>query len=194
MSLFIVTLGFTLAISSKWAYSYFGLSSFEQIVYHIKVPLEGTNTQFIFGWMKKCLLPGFIFGLIFSWISINIAKLILLLCCIYGLCQIHFFSYVFNQFKKTDFFDKYYVESEVISPEKKMNFIHIYLESMETTYATKEDGGNADEDLLPYLTQLTKDSVSFSQNEKIGGARVLTGNGLDNGRYCCEYVGYSFNF
>ena len=44
MSLFIVTLGFTLAISSKWAYSYFGLSSFEQIVYHIKVPLEGTNT------------------------------------------------------------------------------------------------------------------------------------------------------
>ena len=37
-----------------------------------------------------------------------------------------------------------------------MNFIHIYLESMETTYATKEDGGNADEDLLPYLTRLTK--------------------------------------
>ena len=181
MSLFIVTLGFTLAISSKWAYSYFGLSSFEQIVYHIKVPLEGTNTQFIFGWMKKCLLPGLIFGLIFSWIPINIAKLILLLCCIYGLCQIHFFSYVFNQFKKTDFFDKYYVESEVISPEKKMNFIHIYLESMETTYATKEDGGNADEDLLPYLTQLTKDSVSFSQNEKIGGARVLTGTGWTTG-------------
>ena len=181
MSLFIVTLGFTLAISSKWAYSYFGLSSFEQIVYHIKVPLEGTNTQFIFGWMKKCLLPGFIFGLIFSWIPINIAKLILLLCCIYGLCQIHFFSYIFNQFKKTDFFDKYYVESEVISPEKKMNFIHIYLESMETTYATKEDGGNADEDLLPYLTQLTKDSVSFSQNEKIGGARVLTGTGWTTG-------------
>ena len=76
MSLFIVILGFTLAISSKWAYSYFGLSSFEQIVYHIKVPLEGTNTQFIFGWMKKCLLPGFIFGLIFSWIPINIAKFI----------------------------------------------------------------------------------------------------------------------
>ena len=96
MSIFIVTFAFTLAISSKWAYSYFGLSSFEQIVYHIKVPLEGTNTQFIFGWMKKCLLPGFIFGLIFSWVPINIAKMILLLCCIYGLCQIHFFSYVFD--------------------------------------------------------------------------------------------------
>lgn len=53
MSIFIVTFAFTLAISSKWAYSYFGLSSFEQIVYHIKVPLEGTNTQFIFGWIKS---------------------------------------------------------------------------------------------------------------------------------------------
>lgn len=52
MSLFIVTLGFTLAISSKWAYSYFGLSSFEQIVYHIKVPLEGTNTAIYF-WMDE---------------------------------------------------------------------------------------------------------------------------------------------
>ena len=55
-----------------------------------------------------------------------------------------------------------------------MNFIHIYLESMETTYAKKEDGGNADEDLLPYLSKLTKESISFSQNEQIGGARVLT--------------------
>ena len=116
MSLFIVTLGFTLAISSKWAYSYFGLSSFEQIVYHIKVPLEGTNTQFIFGWMKKCLLPGFIFGLIFSWIPINIAKLILLLCCIYGLCQIHFFFFFFKKFKNTELFHISSVQSSVISP------------------------------------------------------------------------------
>lgn len=80
----------------------------------------------------------FDFGLIFSWTNKNIAILILLLCCIYGLCQIHFFSYVFNQFKKTDFYDQHYVESEIISPDKKMNFIHIYLESMETTYAKKK--------------------------------------------------------
>lgn len=62
-----------------------------------------------------------------------------------------------------------------------MNFIHIYLESMETTYAKREDGGDAKEDLLPYLTQLTKENISFSQNEKIGGARVLTGTGWTTG-------------
>lgn len=181
MSFLIVSIGFTLAISSKWAYSYFGLSSFEQIVYHVKVPLEGTNTQFIFGWMKKCLLPGIIFGLVFSWTNDWMSKLILILCFIYGLCQIHFFSYAFDQFKKTDFYEKYLVESVVISPKNKMNFIHIYLESMETTYAKREDGGDAKEDLLPYLTQLTKENISFSQNEKIGGARVLTGTGWTTG-------------
>ncbi len=154
MSFLIVSIGFTLAISSKWAYSYFGLSSFEQIVYHVKVPLEGTNTQFIFGWMKKCLLPGIIFGLIFSWTNAWMSKLILILCCIYGLCQIHFFSYVFDQFTTTDFYEKYFVESEVISPKNKMNFIHIYLESMETTYAKREDGGDAKEDLLSNQFQL----------------------------------------
>lgn len=181
MSFLIVTIGFTLAISSKWAYSYFGLSSFEQIVYHIKVPLEGTNTQFIFGWMKKCLLPGVIFGLIFMWVPKTLAWILFGLCCVYGLCQIHIFSYIFDQFKTTDFYDRYYQDNTVISPEKKMNFIHIYLESMETTYAKKEDGGDSQEDLLPFLTQLTKDHISFSQNKKIGGARVLTGTGWTTG-------------
>ena len=131
--------------------------------------------------MKKCLLPGIIFGLIFSWTNGFMAKIILLFCCIYGLCQIHFFSYVFDQFKKTDFYDKNYIDSKIISPDEKMNFIHIYLESMETTYAKKEDGGNSNDDLLPYLTKITKESISFSQNEKIGGARVLTGTGWTTG-------------
>lgn len=181
MNLFIVIIGFMLAISSKWAYSYFGLSSFEQIVYHIKVPLEGTNTQFIFGWLKKCALPAFIFGLVFCWVPKNIAWILFWLCVVYGLCQIHIFSYVYNQFKTTKFYEQYYHDVKVKSPEKKMNFIHIYLESMETTYAKKEDGGNSNQDLLPFLSKLTKENISFSQNEKIGGARVLTGTGWTTG-------------
>lgn len=181
MSFIIITIGFTLAISSQWAYSYFGLSSFEQIVYHVKVPLEGTNTQFIFGWMKKCLLPGLIFGLIFCWISTIFAWIVFVLCCIYGLCQIHFFSYVLNQFKTTNFYDENLKNAKIESPEKKMNFIHIYLESMETTYAQKADGGNSNQKLIPFLTKLAQENTSFSQNEKIGGARVLTGTGWTTG-------------
>ena len=90
-------------------------------------------------------------------------------------------GYALIEKEHPDFYDKNYIDSEIISPDEKMNFIHIYLESMETTYAKKEDGGNSNDDLLPYLTKITKESISFSQNEKIGGARVLTGTGWTTG-------------
>ena len=43
-----------LFFSSRWAFDYFGLSCFEQIPFHLKVSLEGTNTEFIFDWFKMC--------------------------------------------------------------------------------------------------------------------------------------------
>ena len=181
MSFIIITISFALAISSSWAYSYFGLSSFEQIVYHVKVPLEGTNTQFIFGWLKKCGLPSLIFGICLFWVPLFWAWIIFGCCVLYGLHTIHLFDYIYNQFKSTKFYDEYFKEVHVTSPDKKMNLIHIYLESMETTYALKEDGGNSNEELLPFLTSLAKKNISFSQNEKIGGGRVLTGTGWTTG-------------
>lgn len=181
MSFLIITIGFMLSISANWSYSYFGLSSFEQIVYHIKVPLEGTNTQFIFDWFKKCGLPAIIFGLCLCWIPKIFSYIILILCIVYGLYKICFFQYVYNQFKQTDFYNQYFKEIEYSSPENKMNLIYIYLESMETTYALKKEGGNSDLELLPFLTELTKANISFSQNDKIGGGKVLTGTGWTTG-------------
>ena len=43
----LLTVGFVLSNSATWAFAYFGLSCFEQIIFHLKVPVEGTNTQFI---------------------------------------------------------------------------------------------------------------------------------------------------
>ena len=121
MSFLIITIGFMLSISANWSYSYFGLSSFEQIVYHIKVPLEGTNTQFIFDWFKKCGLPAIIFGLCLCWIPKIFSYIILILCIVYGLYKICFFQYVYNQFKQTDFYNQYFKEIEYSSPENKKN-------------------------------------------------------------------------
>ena len=50
----LLLIGFSLAFSASWALGYFGLSCFEQIIFHLKVPLEGTNTEFIFDWFKIC--------------------------------------------------------------------------------------------------------------------------------------------
>ncbi|WMT80367.1 LTA synthase family protein [Terrisporobacter mayombei] len=54
-------------------------------------------------------------------------------------------------------------------PNKKRNLIHIYLESVENSYLNKELGGYMDENLMPELTELYKEGLSFSNTDKFGG-------------------------
>ena len=54
-------------------------------------------------------------------------------------------------------------------PSKKRNLIHIYLESVENSYLTKELGGYMDVNLMPELTELYEEGLSFSNTDKFGG-------------------------
>ena len=92
--------------------------------------------------------------------------------------QTRFIHYVNMKLERSEIYDKYYVspdDSVVVFPEKKRNLIYIYLESIENTYASKEAGGSQDKNYISRLTELTKDkdSVSFSNTEKLGGASVF---------------------
>lgn len=200
---FILYLGCTLLKSSNWAFSYFGLSAFEQIIFHLKVPLEGTNKQFIFDWIKDCLLfsilPSCIlfFFLYLSHLE-SFAVYILCLCCFFGLINIEFFQYIYHQFSKTNLYQKEFVPFHksicTRNTKQKKNLIHIYLESMETTYATKESGGNSTDELLPYLTKLTKENINFSNTNKIGGAKVVVGTGWTTGGMVASQAGIPLLF
>ncbi|MGN1343771.1 MAG: LTA synthase family protein [Traorella sp.] len=193
VSFLVCLLGLVLAISASWAFSYFGLSCFEQLIFHIKVPLEGTNTEFIFDWFKKCFMKAFLisFGIwvIFLWKSIQsyygIVCWIIFWCCIlYGLFKIEFVEYVMNLFRKSDLYEKYYVDGkdvELSFPKKKRNLILIYVESLETTYTSKENGGNYNDDLIPELSQLAKENLNFSHQDKLGGGHVVVGTGWTTG-------------
>lgn len=199
---FILCFGFVLAISARWAISYFGMSAFEQIIFHIKVPLEGTNTRFIYDWFIKCFLKGFCFGtclfVLFQWMHFDLnAWYFFILCCIYGLIKIEFFQYIKHQFQTSKLYENEYVEyipEHVIKPDKPRNLIHIYLESMETTYATKENGGNSSDDLLPFLTTLTKKNVNFSNTNSIGGFKVMVGTGWTTGGMVASEAGIPLTF
>lgn len=67
--------------------------------------------------------------------------------------------------------DYYVIPSESIMkfPDKKRNLIFIYMESMENTYASVEDGGGKPINYIPELTQLADEHVSISNTDKIGG-------------------------
>lgn len=80
--------------------------------------------------------------------------------------------------------DSPYIESNYVAPtadklkfpEKKRNLIHIYLESMENTYFSKELGGFMEENLMPDLAELSKEGYNFSNLPNgFGGPPWTTG-------------------
>ena len=90
-----------------------------------------------------------------------------------GLTDYLFFS------KDTHFFEKYYVNpssAKIKAPSKKRNLIYIYVESLETSLFSKENGGNFNESIIPNLEKIARDNVNFSSSEKLGGAVMLPGS------------------
>lgn len=191
--LIVVCVGFIAMFSARWAFSYFGLSCFEQVVFHTKVPLEGTNKDFIGNWIKKCVLPGCIYGIIIALIcgavfDLFLYRLICLIvfavCVIYGLFKAGIIGFAVNLFRRTNLYEQYYVDGKQVDitfPEKKRNLIVLYVESMETTYTSVENGGNYKTDLIPEVSALAKEHLNFSHNEKLGGAHMVAGTGWTTG-------------
>lgn len=82
--------------------------------------------------------------------------------------------------KRSAIFEEEYVhpgEAGLSFPEKKRNLILIYLESMETTYASKEVGGGKPTNYIPELTQLAYDNLFFSNDDSFGGGSSVYGAG-----------------
>ena len=98
-------------------------------------------------------------------------------------------SYVYDKFnlsvyldsnRKTNFFDVYYTDPKNVAieaPKNKQNLIYIYVESLETTLLSNENGGNFNKSVIPNLESLAEDNINFSPNNKLGGAASLNGSG-----------------
>ena len=90
-------------------------------------------------------------------------------------------SFVINAFIDSDFIEENYVnpdDAKLIFPEEKRNLIYIYLESMENTFADPDadgEGGKITADLIPELTKLAKENVSFTQSNGKYGAYTYVG-------------------
>ena len=105
--------------------------------------------------------------------KIRYSLIMLFLCVMFGLAQIGLFTYINNQINRSTIFEDEYVASETVEltfPEEKRNLIYIFLESMETTLTSKENGGGWDYSIIPELEKLAIDNINFSNTEKLGGA------------------------
>lgn len=83
---------------------------------------------------------------------------------------------------------------EIVFPEKKKNLIFIYLESMETTYASVDVGGGKPDNYILNLTQLAESNLSFSDTEKFGGGLVsYDGSGWTMAALMASTAGVPYN-
>ena len=91
------------------------------------------------------------------------------------------FGYIKAMSESSQLYETYYVnpkKANLIFPDKKRNLIYIYLESMENTIASRQNGGQAEVSLIPELENLALDpnNVSFSNNlQGLGGAVPIYG-------------------
>ena len=98
---------------------------------------------------------------------------ILCVCLIFvGSFKVDLPNWAISKLNNSEIYEKDYVKptsQTVTFPENKRNLIYIFLESMETTYLSKEYGGAETDNLIPNLQKLAEENTNFSHTNGVGG-------------------------
>lgn len=114
----------------------------------------------------------------------------------YGFDTLQLEEYVARKMDSTTIYEDYYVNPNdvvITSNGNTQNIIYIYLESMETTYASTDIGGYQETNYIPSLTTLAQENISFSHNNVLGGANVTSGAGWTMGALFSSTTGVPFS-
>ncbi len=106
---------------------------------------------------------------------------------VFKLDLIHFIKY--NLKPDATFYQEKYIDPKNVIfsfPQKKKNLILIYLESVEAE-AYKYAKRNTN--IIPELTKIANENISFSHNSNLGGAKQLFGTGFSIAAICCTQLG-----
>lgn len=181
-SFIIVTLAVLICFSIKWMFDTWTNLSMEELVYHLTAPLEGTNEEMIWQYVRVCIVPtvlimvGISALVVFGrkkekpyWRVIAGAVVISVLVQTYSVYgawkKLDIGGYMANQGEISTFIEDNYVDPrnvELTFPEQKRNLVYIFLESMEDTYADEENGGAFEKNVIPELTVLGQENEDFS--------------------------------
>ncbi|MGP8314982.1 LTA synthase family protein [Enterocloster aldenensis] len=92
---------------------------------------------------------------------------------------LNFDDYIKGQLQSSTFIEENYKDPNDVTfvfPEQKRNLIYIFIESMETTYQSKEVGGAFNQNYISELTQLSDEYISFSKNDLANGGYDTIGS------------------
>ena len=187
VSVLLFALGVAAFTGTLWGKDAFGDLAPDQILINLNSPTEGTDVGVYISLFEGPVLTTAFLTVIFSiivftnykvtyekdekyvtfipYLATRIIATILAVSMFIGGC-----AFGIDKFQLFTLFNAYLVDSSYIEdnyvdpnqanitfPEQKRNLIHIYLESMENTFFSKEFGGYFDENLMPDLAELSKE-------------------------------------
>lgn len=172
-----------------WGNRTFSVKTLNQMIYHLRVPCDGIDDGIYKDWfiqaVPKALVITVVICLVLFYTPLQFLlayKKAMIAVFIVGtifcaLINYQIIGYALDLIRVSNLYEKYYVDPKTTKIEfkEKRNLIHIYLESVENTYLTKEDGGQEEEDYIKELGRLAKENINFSHHDKIGGSYTLEG-------------------
>lgn len=213
LTVFIAGLSVLLALSVRWMFATWTNLSMDELVYHLTAPLDGTNTDMIWDYVRVCAAPTilvifFLILILIAWRKkekvhlfrgiINLVALVGIIVMLgYTWTELGVGDYLKDQNTESKFIEDEYVDPtdvEVVFPEQKRNLIYIFLESMETTYSDVDDGGAFDENVIPELTEIAQTNEDFSgADPKLNGGYSLAGTTWTMGAMFAQTSGLPLN-
>lgn len=201
-----VALGAAAFTGTIWGKETFGDLAADQLIINLITPKEGTSSDIMSTLFSGPVFQTLAVTLLFAvfafsasevfiklreknvkLLSLFMKKIICILLaiavffggCAVGIVEFELVNIVRMYMLESKFIETNYVDPETTNlqfPEKKRNLIHIYLESMENSFTSKDMGGHMDENLIEPLTNLAKEGYSFSHLENgFGGPIATTG-------------------
>ena len=189
LMILVSVLGFILYNLGNWVLGTWGLLSIDEIIFHLKVPLDGTNSDVVLDGINACVPLAVLVLFLSIFLIIGLRNkhgkcmialfLVAVIACgsagraayeVYDELDVK--EYLVSQKKESHFIEQNYVDprtTKITFPEQKRNLIYIYLESMESTFASKGDGGGLDFNCILELTTLAEENTNFSDSDKLGG-------------------------
>jgi phosphoglycerol transferase len=191
----------------------------EQLIFHVMMPETGANFNMLYEIIiLSALDTALLFSALILIFSVNLTlkktgKTICLntgkkvqyiaepvfaaVCIVLFFINMGFSAYIVSHSKPpSTFYEEYYIDPnsvEITFPKRKRNLIVILVESLETGFLTRENGGAFNEHLMPQIETLLKTNINFSASNGPGGAYQLPGTGWSIAGITAQYSGVPLN-
>ena len=188
-----------LFFSSLWYVRRYGDVGFESVAYAIRFHAAVAEAGQIRSFLQRAVLPAAAVFLVVSaalfppllrrrrsGAAVRAFAVLALSAClaVAGAHRFGIFEWLENRTESSTLYETEYVDPASVRigfPERKRNLVCLYVESCETTFFSRDEGGALSDSAMPELFRLAGEGVNFSAGPGVGGWSRTEGAGWTAG-------------